>query len=471
NGVNDDLVETYSTELSANFQFNRLSGNLGGYYFQSREDFSFDIIGPLASLAPPGVTVNPPETLLTANTETSTRTENFAFYGQLRFELNEKWTLSAGLRYDNESFSTTGLIADTSLSEPICSVSVPGVFLQLPVPAIELPCTTAVAILGGGGGAGGGDTGPQADTFDAFLPKGSITYNFTDDISTFFAVQRGYRAGGTFVQQTTAPDPNGGVPQPVTILGTFDPEFLTNFELGLRSQFLDRTLTVNGSVFFSILDDQQISLPGPTGGVLDFFTDNVGQSQIYGLEVSVDYQPTDELNVYGSLGLLGSEFTDFPFAINFPDSPFFDLDGNEPALAPNVTFTIGGSYNHRSGLFVDGSLNFTGPSESGIENLRVEDFLDPAIPGSFADLGIDPALAEGLDEVSDSRSIVNVRVGYRHENFTLSAFATNLFDDGGLLQQNFASVLPQDSSLNLFLVPNFTIQQPQTFGVQLDVNF
>ncbi|MEO1029261.1 MAG: TonB-dependent receptor, partial [Pseudomonadota bacterium] len=481
NGFNDDVIETFTTELSVNFKFDKLSGNFGGYYFNATEDFEFDIIAPIIDFAPPGVIITPADTLLLADTDTLTDTENFAFYGQLRYELNDKWTFGLGLRYDNETFNTTGLIAQTTLDPADCQATVPGFFVGVPLPVVDVPCGVLLPP--------DAPPMPQADTFTAFLPKASITYNWTDDISTFFAVQRGYRAGGTFLQQTAI----DGVP--TAIVGTFDPEFLTNFELGLRSQFFDRKLTVNGALFFSILDDQQASLPGPTGGVLDFFTDNVGQSQIYGLELSVDYQPNEEFLVYGSLGLLESEFTDFPFAINATAgeaNPFFDLTGNTPPLAPNVTFTIGASYNHSSGVFVDGSLNYSGASESDIANIREEQLLDPTIPGSFTFPMVDPvtgavstlvdpadaaALAAGLDEVGDARTNVNLRIGYRHDNFTITAFATNLFDDTGLIQRNFgaaqASGGPDGNggSLTFFPNPNFTIQQPQTFGIQIDIKF
>ncbi|MEO1406311.1 MAG: TonB-dependent receptor, partial [Pseudomonadota bacterium] len=330
---------------------------------------------------------------------------------------------------------------------------------------------------------------PPTETFDAVLPRGSITYNFTDDISAFFSGQRGYRAGGPFVQ--IIPTPGTGEDQ--IIFGSFDPEFLTNFELGVRSQFFDRSLTLNGSVFVSLLDDQQIQLPGASGGPQDFFTGNFGETTIYGLELSFDYQPTDELNFYGSLGLLETEFTEFPFLIQDendpgfdPTNPFFNLEGNSGTLAPNVTFTVGGSYNHNSGLFFDGSLNFTGAAETGVENLDSELLLDPTIPivntGDLENIpldGFDRSVLAGLEERTDARTIVNIRLGYKHENFTFSVFANNLFDDRGVIQNNFANVIPgvpsteptEQTGLNFFRNPSVTFQQPQTFGVSLDVRF
>ncbi|MEM7663169.1 MAG: TonB-dependent receptor [Pseudomonadota bacterium] len=483
NGTNSDFIETYTTEFTTNLKFDRFTGNIGGYYFQSSEDFFFDLQSLVQTLAPSGIQIVPADSTLSATVDTRFFTENFAFYAQGRYDLTDKITLSLGLRYDQESFTTNGGQTVAAIDNEDCAAIITETFslpcsLFVPPPAVNIPPT---------------------ETFDAILPRGSITYNFTDDISVFFSGQRGYRAGGPFVQL---------IPTPVTgedqiIFGSFDPEFLTNFELGVRSQFFDRSLTLNGSVFLSLLDDQQIQLPGASGGPQDFFTENIGETTIYGLELSFDYQPTDELNFYGSLGLLDTEFTEFPFAPEDPESPFFNLNGNSGALAPNVTFTVGGSYNHNSGLFVDGSLNFTGSAETGVENLDSELLLDPNIPvintGDFINVptDFDRSVLAGLEERTDSRTIVNVRLGYKHENFTFSIFANNLFDDRGVIQNNFASVLPgspppapgdpdfvdpadpafdpaslpQPTGFNFFPNPTVTFQQPQTFGVSLDVRF
>ncbi|MEL6727067.1 MAG: TonB-dependent receptor [Pseudomonadota bacterium] len=469
NGINDDLIKTYTGELSANFDFGKLTGNLGTYYFENESDLVFDILVPVSGLIPPGITINPPDTLLIANTTTATDTENYAFYGQARYEINDKWVVSFGLRYDSEKFNTTGLLATTSLDPETCLATVPGFFINVPLPTVDVPCTVLLPAT---------DPVPgQTDEFNAWLPRASVTYNWTDDISTYLAVQRGYRAGGTYVQRTT--DDGTVTGAPLTIVGTFDPEFLTNFEIGFRSQFFDNDLTVNATLFHSILEDQQIVLNGPTGGVLDTFTDNAGESELNGFEMSVDYRINDEWDVYGSLGLLSSEFTDFPFATG-PQAPvgnaFTTLNGNTPPLSPETTLTIGGSYNSNAGYFADVSANFTAQSESDIANITAADLtnLNNQVVLSGSPLTAaerDVLSANAIDEASDDRTTVNVRLGYRGDNFTIAAFATNLFDDDGLIQRNYGSVLRQNGDINIFPNPNFTIQQPRTVGVQLDVEF
>ncbi|MEO1280100.1 MAG: TonB-dependent receptor [Pseudomonadota bacterium] len=454
NGFNQDDVRTYSGEISAIYDFGRWSGNLGAYYFTSNEDFFFSLTSELATVFPPVVVFNPADSLFATELPTETDTENFAFYGQTRFELNDRWTFSFGIRYDREEFATTGTTSQNLvLLTPGCTATAPGVAFGFPgFDPVTLPCEALAPPLV--------DSPPQTNTFDAILPRGSVTYNFTDDLSVFFSAQRGYRAGGTFAQ-TTAID---GVP--TTLIGTFDPEFLVNYEIGFRSQWFDRALTFNGNLFLSEFSEQQVQLPGPTGGPLDFFTANTAQSSSMGVELSADYSPSDNLNFFGSLTLLDTEFDDFPFATAGPeDGPFFNLAGNEFSNAPTVQFSIGASYEHNTGLFGDISLSHTGSVNSGVENLTEAEFAD-----AFVALGIDPALAAGVTEESDSRTLVNGRLGWRQDNFEFAVFVTNLFDEQATLLANPASVLPT-GDVNFFDTPAFTIVQPQTFGVSFDVRF
>ncbi|MEL7482576.1 MAG: TonB-dependent receptor, partial [Pseudomonadota bacterium] len=437
--------------------------------------FFFSVLTPLAAVSG-GIPVDPADSLISADLDTVTETENFAFYTQTRFDLNEKWTFAFGIRYDREEFFTTGAQTTVTLLEPTCTATAPGFLVGAPLPFVTIPCAALLPAPTA--------TPDQGNTFDAVLPRGSITYNISEDHSVFVAAQRGYRAGGTFLQQS-------GID---TILGTFEPEFLTNVEVGFRTQWFDRRLTVNGNVFYSRLDDQQVQLPGPSGGALDFFTDNVGASDIYGLELNFDYRPTDELSFFGSLGLLDTEFDDFPFGpetrllpddvllalgaagIAPPaptDNPFANLAGNEATLAPNVSFTLGSSYEHRSGLFADASVNFTGATESGVENLSSEVIQAELarINDALSVLGVPAAtIPADFSEQSDSRTTVNARLGYKHDRFTLSVFATNLFDDDAVLSSNGINIEPDGNPLFL-QTPAFTVNRPQTFGVQLDVNF
>lgn len=445
NGINDDTTETYSAELRLEYDFDRWSGFVGAYYFEDQQSFSNAFFALLQNQV--FFPITPADTIISGDLTTNSDTQNYAFYGQVRFEPNERWTFDASFRFDNEEFNTTGTVVGTPVFDPAaCLATVPGGLVGAPLPTVDVPCALLLPTTDA--------TPDQSASFDAFLPRGSITYHINDDVSVFVAAQRGYRAGGTFLSQTAA-----GIE-----IGTFGPEFLSNYEVGFRSVWLDGDFVFNGNIFFSDLTDQQVIIPGPSGSFLDSETVNAGQSSIYGLELTADWQASRQLNFFGSLGLLDTEFEDFPFAT--PGSPFENLAGNELPDAPNVSFTIGGSFKDDSGLFLDASLNYQGSSEAGLENLGTAE-----LAAGFAAEGVDPALAQGFTERLDSRAVVNARIGYEAERFTIYGYVTNLFDDRSRVFANFASVNTDGGAINFFDTPSATLIPPQTFGVGIDFNF
>lgn len=427
-------TDTYSGELRAEFDYGRFSGIVGAYYFEDDFESVSTIAVPLATQI--FFPIDPADSVVTALFETGTATTNYAFYAQTRFDLTPAWTLDFGIRYDNEEYSTPGAISATPTVTPDgCEATIPGSLVGSPSPTVALPCSTLIALF-----VPASDGTPQTAEFDAFLPRGAVTYNASEGLSFFASVQRGYRAGGTYLRQTSA-----GVE-----VGTFDPEFLTNVEIGFRSQWFDRRLTLNGNIFHSWLADQQVVVPGPSGLFLDAETVNAGESTLKGVEVSANYQMDSGLNVYGNLGLLDAKFEDFPFAA--PEgSPFDNLEGNSFPQAAPVSFNLGASYEHISGVFADANLNYIGSNDSAIANLDEDD------------------LGPGLTEVVDARATVNLRLGYKHDTFRITGYVTNLLDDDTQTRRSFGRVNTTGGAVQVDPNAGVDLQQPRVFGVQLDI--
>ncbi|MEM1111926.1 MAG: TonB-dependent receptor [Pseudomonadota bacterium] len=435
---------TYSAELRLEYSLERWSGYLGAYYFQdesNRIDNSFNFVPDAIGFPIP---ITPENSVLSANGILDSERENYALYFSTRYEPNEKWAFDFAIRYDNEEFSTTGEgLTSLSIAPDSCVATVPvaalppGVSPPTDEPFITAPCSVLLSL------APVTPPTPQDTSFDAVLPRGTLTYNATENLSFFGSVQRGYRAGGTF-STTDGFQFN---------IGSYEPEYLTNYEVGFRSQWLERQLTLNGNFFYSVLDDQQINLTGASGLGDDFITVNAGESTYYGAELSVDFIVSEEISLYGSLGLLDAEFDDFPYGP--PGSEFENLAGNELPNAPPVSFIIGGSYKHPTGFFTDASLNYVGERQSfrNIENLGP------------AELGPD------LDEEVDPQSILNARIGYATERFTLFAFGTNLFDDTDPTSRDYGNVNATTGQITFFPQAAFEFAAPRTLGVGLDLVF
>ena len=216
--------------------------------------------------------------------------------------------------------------------------------------------------------------------FDAFLPKLGIVYDLAEDVSLGFTVQRGYRAGGS--QNTFFG------------LNEYDPEYTWNYETSLRSQWMERRLTFNANVFYTDWTDQQISVA--TSIPNEFVTENAGESTLYGGEVELQYRSDRTWDMFASLAYVKTKFDDFG-----------EFTGNEFPFAPRVTAAAGITRHFSNGAFVSTDVSYTDEAFTGVGNV---------------------ALTK-----SDSRLLVNARVGYEGENGEVFAYARNLFDKDYIL--------------------------------------
>ncbi|MEM1289700.1 MAG: TonB-dependent receptor [Pseudomonadota bacterium] len=445
--VDDFSAEIYSGELRVEFDFGRVTGLFGGYYYSEGTDTQQNGLAVLQSSVP--FPVIPEDTVVSRLVESANDIENFAFFASAIVDLTDRWSVDFKLRYDNEEFSTTGTGTSFSLSDETCvipntPVPTPGgglVFVDVPCPSVLPPDSDELA---------------QRVDFDAWLPSAVLTYRATDDVSVFASVQRGYRAGGTFLLQRLAVDETTGaaVPGPVSI-GSYDPEFILTYEVGLRSQWLDRRLTINANAFYSDYSDQQQNLPqdAPFGIDLRDVIVNAGQSEIYGAELSVDMEFTDGFSAFANLGLLEAEFTDFPYLLPSvaEASPelqrFVNLSGNDIPQAPSVTASFGLSYEHPTGLFFQPTVSYTGSrfTIANVENLPEEDL--------------------------DSFTLVNMRLGYRKNNYTLFLFGTNVFDAEYIQSVGALQLLPDTGEFFRRQDPPFRLGEPRVLGGGIELRF
>ena len=286
-----------------------------------------------------------------------TTTENFAVFAEVELPItfiSSDLRFVGGARYDREN------------------VEGESVRRQFPTPDNPaLPSRSQIA--------------PQADTtFDAFLPKAALVYDWNDHVSTGLSVQRGYRAGGTSINSVS-----GNVSE-------FDPEFTWTYEASLRSEFFDDKAVFNANVFYVDWEDQQLRIPGPTGQPFDFDIGNAGESRLFGAELLFELDPTDDLSLFGSIALTDTEFLD-------ADTPFGDFTGNEFLNAPRVTAAFGGEYFVTSRLSVGADASYT-------EESFVFESNNP-------------------NELNEERFLVNANIRYTTDNWIVGGYIRNLFDE------------------------------------------
>lgn len=191
------------------------------------------------------------------------------------------------------------------------------------------------------------------ETFDALLPKFVVGYDVTDELRFGVLAVRGFNPGGTTIFFSDGEQ------------DTFDAETVWNFELFGRARLFGDRLALDANAFYAIYDDyQSFAIRGfdPTGNP-EFEIGNAERAISYGLELGANLQATDDLRVFGGLGLLNTEITDFPASAD-PN-----IEGNQFARAPHVTLSVGADYEVIDNLTLGGRLRYVSSYFSDDDNV------------------------------------------------------------------------------------------------------
>jgi len=131
-----------------------------------------------------------------------------------------------------------------------------------------------------------------------------VDYEWTNHFMTYAEVSTGYRGGGVNPRPYF---PSQALP--------YQPETITAYEAGLKSQFFDQHLTVNAAAFFNVYHDFQATLVScdaisPFPGAPCAQTTNVGDAHVKGFEVEGNLAAVGGFHVNASLGLLKFQYTE-----------------------------------------------------------------------------------------------------------------------------------------------------------------
>ena len=153
------------------------------------------------------------------------------------------------------------------------------------------------------------------DDWDETTFKLGADYQLTDDQLVYLSYATGFQAGGfrtlCFGNLSSA---CGGT--------AFKPQTVGSFELGWKSDLANNTVRLNVATFYAMYDDiQQIVINDAFG----FPIDNIGDVDVYGLELELTWSPFADLNVFAQSGFQKSNFG----SVN-PASPPGGLNGQAP---------------------------------------------------------------------------------------------------------------------------------------------
>ena len=210
-----------------------------------------------------------------------------AVFGELSFDFNDKLTGTVGFRHFRARNSLKGFfgfangyssqgsqLPENRYGEAACIVRYGADPAQWPS-FHGAPCTVFDKHI------------TENDT----LGKANLSWKFAPGKMAYVTWSEGYRPGGI--------NRRGTLPPYIT-------EFLTNYEIGWKTAWLDNRMTFNGAVFNQIWDDFQFPVLGQNG-----LTEirNANQARIRGLEMDVNWAATYNLKLSAGLGLYKAELT------------------------------------------------------------------------------------------------------------------------------------------------------------------
>ena len=217
--------------------------------------------------------------------------------------------------------------------------------------------------------------------FDDWLFGGKLLleHDLSENATLFASTTKGYKAGGANIY----PELEADTPT------TYDTEDLWNYEIGLRTKWLEGAVVSQMTLFY--LDRENAQLRSSTGQGIDFTyaTANAGDAEHYGAELESTWYINQNWSISGGLGLLDTEL---------------NSTSDELSSAPSYTYNARIDYVAENGFVAN--LEIVGSDEFFESNNP--DNRDQRIRSEFA--------------------VFNGAVGYRYQNWTLTFWGRNLFD-------------------------------------------
>jgi iron complex outermembrane receptor protein len=142
--------------------------------------------------------------------------------------------------------------------------------------------------------------------FSDFSQSASVKYQWTEDLMTYVRWSEAYKAGG-FNPRFTGDLGNNGF----SGINSFDPENASSYELGIKSELLDRRLRLNVTGFYTQYDDLQVSVLQPSPAGVLTVTNNAGKATYQGAELEFVVLPATGLEISGSAGYVDPEFDEY----------------------------------------------------------------------------------------------------------------------------------------------------------------
>lgn len=146
-------------------------------------------------------------------------------------------------------------------------------------------------------------------TYTGFKSRANITWHIDDNTLAYFTFSQGFRPGGfnrsdskTAILQPS--EVNGTPYNPTkkmfTYPGSYAPDSLNNYEIGLKSEFFDHRLLLDLSAYYMNWDNVQFAIFDPPAKINTTFVTNGPSYDVKGVEFQVVGRLTDNLTIFAN---------------------------------------------------------------------------------------------------------------------------------------------------------------------------
>ena len=264
-------------------------------------------------------------------------------------------------------------------------------------------------------------------------PRAVVAYRPTDDLMIYATAARGYRPGG----------PNVGLPDGIgcalvdAYQPLYDPDSVWNYELGAKSEFLQRKLSVNVALYHIDWKDVQQAVGDPGCGYI--IVANVGEARSRGVEAEIMMRPIDNLTLSAVASYTDAEFTSIAedYQLASASTPGDPLPG-----IPERKFNFDAEYGRELG-------------EDRSWFVRADWTYVSSVPTGFTTQNRRP-----------SYGAIGATAAYRIGRYEVSLYGRNLTDEEGIVDISEGSTT---SIEGVFWTQVST--PPRTIGLNLAVDF
>ncbi len=329
-------------------------------------------------------------------------TTAWAIFASVDVELSEKMNLTAGIRYSDDERIWDGTLVQSPFGAPGFS---------------------------------------ENATVDDSKVSGdvSVNYRWTDETNLYARVATGYRSPSIQGRSLLFSAPHT----------TADSETVTSVETGFKSTIAENTVRVDGSVYYYVVDDQQLTAVGGTGNVASLL--NADKSVGYGFELDSEFWATDNLVFGASLSYNHTELQDDTISVAGCGAGCTITD----PLNADGRVIIDGNSLPQSPEWI-GNLSARWTKEIGDGELYVYTDWSYRSEVSFF-------LYESVEFTGDALMEGGLRVGYEWftdgAEYEVAAYARNILDEEQLT-----------GAIDFNNLTGY-INEPRFFGVEFKANF